>query len=62
MRKNALLIFTKNPVYGKVKTRLAATIGSDKALEIYKLLIQHTYSITNELVLRRLFFIMKQSR
>lgn len=33
--KNALLIFIKNPVKGRVKTRLARTVGDEKALEIY---------------------------
>ena len=36
--KNALIVFTRNPELGKVKTRLAATIGNQSALEIYKLL------------------------
>jgi uncharacterized protein len=33
--KNALIIFIKNPALGKVKTRLAKTVGDEKALEIY---------------------------
>ncbi len=44
--KKALIIFTRNPELGKVKTRLAATIGDEKALKIYKLLIAHTIKIT----------------
>lgn len=39
---NLLLIFTRNPELGKCKTRLAATIGDDSALAIYKFLLQHT--------------------
>jgi uncharacterized protein len=39
---NAVIIFVKNPVHGKVKTRLAATIGNDKALDIYLDLTTHT--------------------
>ena len=35
--KNLLLIFAKNPDLGKVKTRLAESIGEQKALEIYQL-------------------------
>jgi rSAM/selenodomain-associated transferase 1 len=42
MNKNLLIIFTKNPEKGKVKTRLANTIGDDKALIIYKKLLHHT--------------------
>lgn len=33
--KNALLIFIKNPVKGRVKTRLARAVGDEKALEVY---------------------------
>jgi len=44
-----LIIFTRNPELGKVKTRLAKTIGDDSALEIYKFLLQHTHEITSDL-------------
>jgi uncharacterized protein len=47
--KNALIIFVRNPVLGKVKTRLADTIGSEKALLVYQHLLQHTQSITANL-------------
>lgn len=47
--KDLLLIFTRNPELGKCKTRLAATVGNDTALEIYKFLLQHTVSITKNL-------------
>lgn len=43
---NSLIIFAKNPIPGKVKTRLAATIGVDEALSVYKRLLLHTHSIT----------------
>jgi uncharacterized protein len=43
--KNLLLIFTRNPELGKVKTRLAASIGDKNALEIYQLLLNHTHHI-----------------
>ncbi len=46
MRKQALLIFTKNPEAGKVKTRLAATLGDEEALSIYKQLLLHTASVS----------------
>ena len=45
-KDNLLLIFTKNPVAGKVKTRLAKGIGEDKALEVYKFLLKHSHTIT----------------
>jgi uncharacterized protein len=44
---NALIIFIKNPQLGKVKTRLAATVGNEKALEIYHILMAHTQKITH---------------
>lgn len=37
-----LLIFIKNPELGKVKTRLAKSIGEDKALQVYKELLKKT--------------------
>ena len=47
--KNLLLIFTRNPELGKCKTRLAATVGDENALDIYKFLLRHTVSITKDL-------------
>ena len=38
-----LIIFQKNAVLGKVKTRLAATAGDHIALEIYHLLTSYTH-------------------
>ncbi|WP_350289970.1 TIGR04282 family arsenosugar biosynthesis glycosyltransferase [uncultured Croceitalea sp.] len=46
---NLLLIFTRNPELGKCKTRLAATVGDKAALDIYKFLLRHTVSITENL-------------
>ncbi len=43
--KNALIIFARHPEWGKVKTRLAKTIGNEKALQIYTELLQHTLTI-----------------
>lgn len=45
---NHLLVFLKNPVKGKVKTRLAADMGDEKALDIYKWLVRHTLSVAKE--------------
>ncbi len=49
MSKNLLLIFTRNPELGKVKTRLAKTIGDEAALDIYKFLLEHTKQVTQNL-------------
>jgi rSAM/selenodomain-associated transferase 1 len=45
MNKNLIIIFTRNPELGKVKTRLAKDIGTENALEIYKILLNHTFEI-----------------
>lgn len=34
-----LIVFAKNPIKGQVKTRLAKTIGDDKALKVYRYLL-----------------------
>lgn len=44
--ENLLLIFTRNPELGKAKTRLAKTVGDEKALEIYKFLLEKTQYIS----------------
>lgn len=41
-----LIIFYRNPGLGKVKTRLAATLGDEKALAVYLLLASHTKDIS----------------
>lgn len=43
--KNLVLVFVRNPELGKVKTRLAASIGNENTLEIYKFLLNHTKNI-----------------
>ena len=44
--KKLLIIFVKNPELGKVKSRLAKSIGKEKALQVYKKLLQQTKNIT----------------
>ena len=46
MKTNALIIFVRNTKLGEVKTRLAKTIGNNKALEVYRDLLSHTLSVT----------------
>ena len=43
--KNLIITFTRNPELGKVKTRLAKTIGETSALAIYIKLLEHTESV-----------------
>ncbi|WP_370214234.1 TIGR04282 family arsenosugar biosynthesis glycosyltransferase [Mesoflavibacter profundi] len=47
--KNLIITFTRNPELGKVKTRLAKTIGNPSALAIYKKLLEHTESVLRPL-------------
>jgi len=46
MDKKALIIFVRKPEPGKVKTRLASSVGEQKALSIYRELLQHTHTVT----------------
>jgi uncharacterized protein len=54
--KNALIIFVRKPEAGKVKTRLAATLGDEKALDIYRQLLQHTFNVASETVADKFVF------
>jgi len=56
LRENILMIFIKNPVPGRVKTRLAATIGDEGALAIYQKLLKHTLQITVALKVKKMIF------
>ncbi|MCX6319992.1 MAG: TIGR04282 family arsenosugar biosynthesis glycosyltransferase [Bacteroidetes bacterium] len=46
--QQAIIIFVRHPELGKVKTRLAREIGDDKALEVYKKLLQLTHDTVIE--------------
>lgn len=56
MSKNAIIVFVKNPELGKVKTRLAKTIGDEKALEIYLALCQYTRQLLLDIDCDRYIF------
>lgn len=47
--KNALIVFTKLPVAGKVKTRLAKKLGSDVAASFYKACTENLFSSLSEI-------------
>ena len=47
--KSAILIFVRPPEPGKVKTRLAAVIGAEKALQVYIFLLKHTAGLVSSL-------------
>lgn len=56
LHENAIIVFIKNPVLGKVKTRLAATVGNERALAIYHELMHHTMSVTKQLEIDKYLF------
>lgn len=56
MGKALLIIFVKNPELGRVKTRLAITVGEEAALAIYKRLLERTKSITQPLAVDKAVF------
>lgn len=43
MTDNHLIIFVKNRIPGRTKTRLAASIGDEAALQVYDQLLVHTH-------------------
>ena len=49
MQKNLVIVFAKNKMEGKVKTRLAAAIGNRAALEIYEYLFHLTERETEKI-------------
>ena len=46
---DVLIIFTRNPELGKVKTRLAKGVGAENALSIYKTLLEHTRDVVSQI-------------
>jgi uncharacterized protein len=46
----SIIVFVKNPVEGNVKTRVAATVGHSKAVEVYLELLHHTKNIVAEML------------
>ncbi len=57
MENSLLIVFVKNIRPGKVKTRLAKSIGDEKACQVYKHLVKITESVTNQIVVdKRIYF------
>ena len=55
----ALLIFIKNPELGTAKTRLAKTVGDERALRIYRELLRHTREVATEVNAERYLYYSK---
>jgi glycosyltransferase A (GT-A) superfamily protein (DUF2064 family) len=49
MSKKLLIVFVKNNLIGKVKTRLAKKIGNQAAFEVYKHLVEITERETSKM-------------
>ena len=47
---NALIVFTRNPILGEVKTRIAKSCGDKKALNIYKKLLSNNSNLLENLI------------
>lgn len=56
MKDRALIIFYRNPELGKVKTRLAATLGDKRALDIYLKLSSHTLKIAEKVNAKKIVY------
>jgi uncharacterized protein len=52
--EQVLLIFIRNSVHGKVKTRLAADIGPDLTLKVYQKLLDHTRHVAEQVNAHRI--------
>ena len=50
------MIMIRNPVAGKVKKRLAATLGPEKALAIYQTMMSHTRGVALQIQAERYVF------
>jgi rSAM/selenodomain-associated transferase 1 len=44
VQRRAVLVFLKLPVAGRVKTRLAATLGDVRAVEVYRRLVERVFT------------------
>ncbi len=54
--RDALLLFIRNPVYGQVKTRLAASLGPRTALRIYQALLDRLRELTDPLAVDKYLY------
>ncbi|PCH75076.1 MAG: glycosyltransferase [Flavobacteriaceae bacterium] len=55
-QNNALIIFTRDAVLGKVKTRLAKELGDVATLKIYKRLLEHTKEVSRDIQATKFIF------
>lgn len=60
-KRNALIVFLKNPAPGRVKTRLATGIGDEKALRIYIELLRITAQAVKNLAGTSIFLYFNEA-
>ncbi len=56
MTENALIIFVKNLIKGRVKTRLANTLGDEVAMDIYQQLLKNVHDKIQSLEIDKIVF------
>lgn len=56
MSNPLIMVFVRNPELGRVKTRLAKSVGDQAALETYKTLSKHTFKVISEIDSDKLIF------
>lgn len=56
MTDQHLIIFVKNPIAGTVKTRIARTVGNDRAVQVYQHLLRHTQDTVAQLPQHRVVY------
>ncbi len=56
MTDQHLIIFVKNPIPGTVKTRIARTVGNDRAVQVYQHLLRHTQDMVAQLPQHRVVY------
>ena len=56
MGKSALIIFQKNAVLGKVKTRISVDVGDQVAMDIYQQLVRHTHEVCVSVPVQKFLF------
>ncbi|MBN3519159.1 TIGR04282 family arsenosugar biosynthesis glycosyltransferase [Algoriphagus lutimaris] len=54
--KKGIIIFQKNLIPGRVKSRIAEMVGDQKALEIYQVLVNYTHQQVEHLECKKLLY------
>jgi rSAM/selenodomain-associated transferase 1 len=58
--RKTLIIFTKNPIQGEVKTRIGNEKGHEIALNIYQILLRYTKNIVTDIEAEKMVYFNKQ--